>query len=51
MLPETQQVSAMMPTVEGDTIVLAKQNTNYIFNKIKDLAKGGTVPDLFKYLG
>jgi hypothetical protein len=50
MLPEMQQISAMMPTVEGDTIVLAKQNTNYIFNKIKAIAKGGSVPDLFKYL-
>lgn len=40
-----------MPTVEGDTVVMAKQNTNYIFNKVRDLAKGGSVPELFKYLG
>jgi hypothetical protein len=40
----------MMPVVEGETSVMAAQNTRFLFNKVKDLKKGKTVDGLFTYL-
>ena len=36
-----------MPTIEGDTVVMASQNSRYLFNQI---AKGKTSTGLFTYL-
>jgi len=47
LLPELFAVAAQMPTIEGDTVVMASQNSRYLFNQI---AKNKVSTGLFTYL-
>ena len=49
LLPEISGFSAQMPTVEGDTVVMAAQSARYLFNKVKTI-KTNPTKGLFEYL-
>lgn len=49
LLPELSGFAAQMPTVEGDTVVMAAQSARYLFNKVKGLSKSKPT-GLFDYI-